>query len=92
MARFSGKKNPVRRARVATGRAVFDREFRPARKTTLTYVAQINEPFEVDTLEGLHTGKAGDYLAIGAHGEAYPIDQDVFAETYEFDDEPSAGV
>ena len=53
------------------------------RKTALTYALPMAEPFIVDTLEGVHEGKAGDYLAIGAAGEMYPIDAAVFAATYE---------
>jgi hypothetical protein len=53
------------------------------RKTAVTYATQIPIDFEVDTLEGLHSAHAGDYYAIGAHGEAYPIAKDIFEETYE---------
>lgn len=61
----------------------FDRPADAYRKTSLTYAVQMFTPFEVDTIEGLHTGKAGDYLAIGAQGEMYPIDLAVFEATYE---------
>ena len=44
---------------------------------------QISEPFTVNTLEGRHTGKAGDYLVIGIRGERYPVDHDIFKESYE---------
>lgn len=44
---------------------------------------QINEPFEVETLEGTLKGKAGDYLMIDVQGEMYAIDKDIFDETYE---------
>ena len=43
----------------------------------------ISEPFTVDTLEGRHTGNAGDYLVIGIHGERYPVKKDIFEESYE---------
>ena len=39
--------------------------------------------FEVKTLEGVHTGKAGDYLLKGIRGEIYPCRKDIFEETYE---------
>lgn len=45
--------------------------------------AQINEPFEVETMEGILRGKAGDFLMVGIHGEMYPIDQDIFNKTYD---------
>ena len=57
--------------------------FKEYRKTTTTFAARIDEPFEVDTLEGVHTGKPGDWLAVGQAGEMYPIDAAVFAATYE---------
>lgn len=44
---------------------------------------QISEEFIVDTLEGRHTGKAGDYLMIGIRGERYPCDREIFEESYE---------
>ena len=95
---FSGLKSAERRQAVESGVDVMTLQvtalepdnsrampigFKPYRKTTLTYAVQLAEPFTVDTLEGEHTGKAGDWLAVGAHGEMYPIDAAVFAETYE---------
>jgi hypothetical protein len=44
---------------------------------------QMHEPFQVETMEGMLEGKAGDYLMIGVKGEMYPIAKDVFQETYE---------
>lgn len=44
---------------------------------------QIREEFVVDTLEGRHTGKAGDYLIVGIRGERYPCDKSIFEESYE---------
>jgi hypothetical protein len=76
--RYAGDKNPARRVY-----AHMDSDFREYRKTQTILATRISEPFEVETLEGLHTGKAGDWLAVGAHGECYPIDADVFADTYE---------
>lgn len=92
MLRFDGKKNPSRRAAVEANAATemgpgITEPVRTYRKTALTLAVQVNEPFEVDTIEGLHSGKAGDYLAIGAHGEMYPIDAAVFGATYEAADE-----
>lgn len=37
----------------------------------------------VDTLEGRHTGNAGDYLVIGIRGERYPVKGDIFEESYD---------
>jgi len=45
--------------------------------------AQINEPFEVQTIEGTMQGAAGDYLLIGVRGEMYPVKKEIFEETYQ---------
>lgn len=44
---------------------------------------QINEPFTVESMEGLLQGKAGDYLMIGVKGEMYPCDKAIFESTYD---------
>ncbi len=44
---------------------------------------QINEPFEVETLEGTLSAKAGDWLMVGINGEMYAIDQEIFQKTYD---------
>ena len=47
---------------------------------------KMNEDFQVETMEGLMHGKAGDYLMIGQRGEMYPCDLDIFNETYDIVD------
>ena len=44
---------------------------------------QMQEPFRVETLEGIFEGKAGDYLMVGVKGEMYPCAKDIFEETYD---------
>ena len=44
---------------------------------------QINEKFEVVTMEGIMTGKAGDYLIQGIMGELYPCDKEIFEKSYD---------
>ena len=44
---------------------------------------QIDEDFWVETLEGNHQGKAGDYLIEGIKGELYCCDKEIFEESYE---------
>lgn len=44
---------------------------------------QINEPFEVETLEGIMQGKEGDWLMIGIKGEMWLCDKAIFEETYD---------
>lgn len=44
---------------------------------------QINEAFEVETLEGIFHGKAGDFLIIGVENEMYPCEEQIFYKTYD---------
>ena len=44
---------------------------------------QINEPFTVETLEGIMKGKKGDWLMVGVNGEMYPCDKTIFEKTYD---------
>ena len=43
---------------------------------------QIEETFWVNSLEGDHQGKEGDYLLRGVKGELYICGKDIFEETY----------
>ena len=45
--------------------------------------AQIHEPFEVESMEGLVRGKPGDWLMRGVRGELYVCDREIFEQTYE---------
>ena len=61
-----------------------DLNFQTARKKPVAVkCAQIPEPFEVETLEGLMKGKANDWLMIGVKGEMYPCDNEIFKATYD---------
>jgi hypothetical protein len=53
------------------------------KKPIVIRAVQINEEFEVETLEGTMKGKAGDYLVEGIAGELYPCDKEIFKQTYE---------
>lgn len=44
---------------------------------------QIKEPFQVETMEGLMKGKAGDWLMIGVTGELYVCDNNIFNQSYQ---------
>ncbi len=44
---------------------------------------QVEESFEVETMEGIMKGKKGDYLILGINGEMYPVDKKIFLMTYE---------
>ncbi|MBT0608673.1 PGDYG domain-containing protein [Aequorivita echinoideorum] len=43
---------------------------------------QIDDDFEVETMEGLMKGKKGDWLMIGITGEVYACDREIFEKTY----------
>lgn len=59
-------------------------DFEPVRKKPVSVDAvQIDEPFEVETLEGVMQGKPGDYLMKGVRGELYVCDRSIFDQTYE---------
>ncbi|AFL82147.1 hypothetical protein Aeqsu_2696 [Aequorivita sublithincola DSM 14238] len=47
---------------------------------------QIYEPFEVETMEGVMSGKAGDWLMIGIDGEKYVCDDAIFKRSYDIMD------
>lgn len=42
-----------------------------------------NKPFTIETLEGDHTCKVGDWVIRGIMGEFYPCKPDIFEQTYE---------
>jgi len=39
--------------------------------------------FRVTTIEGIMTGKAGDWLVLGVDGEEYPMDHAIFCKSYD---------
>jgi len=51
----------------------------------------MEQDFEVETLEGLMKGRAGDYLVEGVDGELYPCRREIFEETYICVDEYKKG-
>lgn len=59
-------------------------DFRKAVKKPIPVsCAEIDDEFEVETMEGTMKGKKGDYLIIGVNGEMYPIDREIFGKTYD---------
>lgn len=53
------------------------------KKPVIVSAVEMVEDFEVNTLEGLMTGKAGDFLIRGIAGELYPCKRQIFLNTYE---------
>ena len=39
--------------------------------------------FTIETLEGEHLARIGDYIIQGVKGELYPCKPDIFEQTYE---------
>lgn len=59
--------------------------FEPVRKEPITVHAcqmPFSQGFVVTTLEGVMSGKQGDYLMVGVNGEKYPCRKDIFEKTY----------
>lgn len=53
------------------------------KKPIIVKCIQIDEPFEVETMEGVIKGKKDDYLVIGIDGEMYPVDKEIFLKSYD---------
>lgn len=41
------------------------------------------QTFYIETLEGDHLARKGDWIIKGVHGEFYPCKPDIFVKTYE---------
>ncbi len=68
-------------------RTIFDATYEQAapdrfRKKATVQALAMSEPFQVETLEGVVDGAAGDYLARGAKGEYYVIPRGFFDANY----------
>ncbi len=61
-------------------------DLKPCRKKPIIiHAKQINEEFNVNTLEGNYKmGKAGDYLMQGIEEELYICDKAIFEKTYDW--------
>lgn len=68
---------------------VDDLDWQHYRKTKPAEAVQIDEPFQVVTLEGTFDAKGGDYLMRGPAGEMYSCARDIFEDTYADDDAPT---
>jgi hypothetical protein len=53
------------------------------KKPIVVQAFQVDEPFEVESMEGTMKGKAGDYLMKGVQGELYICDKTVFESSYD---------
>ena len=60
-----------------------DLDFKKAVKKPIAIKCfQINEAFEVETMEGTMKGKKDDWLMVGISGEMYPCDNEIFKKSY----------
>lgn len=65
-------------------------EFRSRSENVSVHMTAFNEleKLEIETKEGRMRGYKGDFLAVGAHGELYPIAREIFFDTYVLAEEP----
>lgn len=62
------------------------------KRPVMVHAVQLDRRFGVETWEGAMGGRPGDYLVCGVEGELYPVDQDVFEQTYWRGDEGAVDV
>jgi hypothetical protein len=53
------------------------------KKPVLVSAVEMVEDFDVHTMEGVMSGKAGDFLIRGIKGELYPCQRGIFLASYE---------
>lgn len=53
------------------------------RKATTVWAYEMLQDFKVTTLEGVMTGRKGDYLCLGPNGDLWPVKKEIFEATYE---------
>lgn len=53
------------------------------KKPIVVEAVQLTEEVQIETLEGVMTGRPGDWLITGVNGEKYPCKPDIFEATYE---------
>jgi hypothetical protein len=58
------------------------------KRPQIIHAKEMLEPFQVETLEGVMRGNAGDFLVWGVEGEQYPCTRSVFLGTYQEVTEP----
>jgi hypothetical protein len=53
------------------------------KRPIMVSAVEMVDDFEVHTMEGVMTGKPGDFLMRGIKGELYPCQRDIFLASYE---------
>lgn len=60
-----------------------DAEGEEYKKTAPVHALKMDEPFDVETIEGPMSGKAGDWLVKGHNGDMWVVDDAMFQDTHE---------
>ena len=60
------------------------------KKPVLIEAYQTDKEMDIETLEGTMHASVGDYIITGVRGEQYPCNPDIFEQTYEPADAPTA--
>lgn len=60
------------------------------KKPVVIEAYQTDKELDIETLEGTMHASVGDYIITGVRGEQYPCKPDIFEQTYEPADAPSA--
>lgn len=53
------------------------------KKPVIVSALEMTEDFDIHTLEGIISGRAGDFVIRGIKGELYPCRRDIFLASYE---------
>lgn len=90
--RFKKKPIVVEAVQVKHDRKVLEqlKEFCKPRRFTFYFKANGKFRAFIDTLEGEHEAKEGDWVIKGIKGECYPCREDIFNQTYD-EVEPNNG-
>lgn len=60
------------------------------KKPVVIEAFQTDKELDIETLEGTMHASVGDYIITGVRGEKYPCKPDIFEQTYEPADVPTA--
>ena len=60
------------------------------KKPVVIEAYQTDKELDIETLEGTMHASVGDYIITGVRGEQYPCKPDIFEQTYEPADAPTA--
>ncbi len=83
MGRYVKRPIPVEAVKFEDNVECFDKLRALGMDPVVDYVDKDTPVILIDTLEGEHVGRIGDYIIRGVKGEFYPCRKDIFEETYE---------